>query len=539
MATLAPKETFVDLIPKHALRRGLGIQTRLLLLQVLVFSLLTLILGAVQVHVLRQSIQHEYGQRALAISRTVAQIPSIIEAFDDSDPSRTINPLANRIRAQVGADYIVVGDVNEIRLSHPLPDRLGKPMVGGDNAEPLAGKEIVSVATGSLGAAIRGKVPVWREGRVIGVVSTGYLLPTVQSITAQVSQNLLPWFGLALLFALASSALVSRRIKRDILNLEPEQIAALVQQHRAVLGALHEGVMVVSRTGQIQLLNPKAVELLRLDSGLSLPVGLDAVWPELGQSGLLGGPNLENAPFQLGGLPVLVSLFRMTDGQYLATFRDRAEIVQMAEELTQTRRYADLLRAQTHEFMNRLHTIAGLIQLGKPEEALGVIGSEAQASKALREFIADIAVPKLAALIIGKYERARELGIDFTLEPGSAIRPVWAEHSEALERALGNLLENALEAVQHNPKSRPKQVRLLIGEDPEGLQLEVSDNGAGVPAALAEKVFERGFSTKGDHRGLGLSLARQQVEGLGGTLRHFRRGAHTVFQISLPSLETP
>lgn len=535
MATVAAKESFVDLIPKYALRRGVGIQLRLLIWQLLIFTVLTLTLAAIQVYALRQSIQEQYGQRALAISRTVAQIPSIIQAFDSPQPAQVINPLANRIREQVGADFIVVGNRAGLRLSHPLPDRLGKPMQGGDNDEPLAGREIINVATGSLGVSIRGKVPIWRNGAVIGVVSTGYLLPTVQSIAAQVSRSLLPWFGLALLFALLSSFLVSRRIKRDILNLEPEQIAALVQQHRAVLGALQEGVMVVSQKGQIQILNPKAAHLLGLSQNSPLPISLHSVWPQLQQSQLLGGPNRENQAFQLGHSPVLVSLFGMTNGQYVVTFRDRAEIVQMAEELTQTRRYTDLLRAQTHEFMNRLHTIAGLIQLGKSNDALGVIRSETQASKALRDLIADIAVPKLAALIIGKFEQAKEKGILFSLEPGSTLSPSWTSASEALELTVGNLLENAFEAVQSNPKNQPRQVSLLIGEDPDGLQIEVLDNGSGVAAEISQRIFERGFSTKGASRGLGLSLVQQQIRGLGGQLRQFRRNQQTVFQVSLPN----
>lgn len=537
MAPVVPRESFVDLIPQHALRRGLGIQMRLFLLQLLVFTVLTLTLAAIQVYHLRKSIQHEYGQRALAISRTVAQIPTIVGAFDDSDPSKTINPLVNQIREEVEADFIVVGNRKGIRLAHPLPDRIGKPMQGGDNDEPLAGHEIVNVATGSLGASIRGKVPIWQNGKVIGVVSTGYLLPTVQTIAGQVSRNLLPWFGLVLLGALISSMLVSRRIKRDILNLEPEQIAALVQQHRAVLGALHEGVMVVSKTGEIQMLNPKGIALLGLGPETRLPISLQTVWPDLERSRLLGGPNRENEALKLGQTPVLVSLFGMSQGQQVVTFRDRAEIVQMAEELTQSRKYTDLLRAQTHEFMNRLHTIAGLIQLGKPEQALGVIRSEAQQSKALRDFIADIGIPRMAALIIGKYERAKELGIEFSLEPGSALAAHWSRASEALELTVGNLLENAFEAVVQNPREQPKKVVLLIGEDPEGLQIEVRDSGPGIPSELSHRILERDFSTKGKGRGLGLSLVQQQVSSLGGNLRHFRRGHLTVFQANFPLIE--
>jgi two-component system CitB family sensor kinase len=495
------------------------------------------ILAGIQVYVLQQSVRQEYGERALLISRTVAQIPSVVAAFGDPDPSKVINPLVNSIRRQVGADFIVVGNRQEIRLAHPLPDRLGRTMVGGDNVEPLAGREIINVAIGSMGASIRGKVPVFDpSGNVIGVVSTGYLLPTTQSSAAQVSLALLPWFGLGLVFALISSVWLSRRIKREMWNLEPEQIAALVLQHRSVLSALQEGVLVVDRDGKVQLANPRAAQMLGIPHDLAIPLAVREVWPDLYQSGLLSTEYVENELLRIRTLPVLVGVFRMSNGQHVVTFRDRAEIMQVAEELTQTKRYADLLRAQTHEFMNRLHTIAGLIQLGKPTDALGVIRSEVSQSGAVRNLISSIEVPRLAALIIGKYERARELGIRLELESGSSLQSGWEKVSEALELIVGNLVENAFEAVLEQPRGSTSQVVVMIGEDPEGLQIEVRDNGRGVPIPLRNRMFERGVSSKGEGRGLGLSLAKQQTEGLGGTLQHFNRGGLTVFQVSLPSL---
>ncbi|RIH81783.1 Sensor histidine kinase CitA [Calidithermus terrae] len=539
MSLARAKPRTASFLPRPASRR-LGIQMRFFLLQVAVFTLLMGVLAGVQVAALQRSVRSSYGERALMISRTVATIPEVVAAFDDPDPSRTLNPLVNRIRERVGADYIVVGDKRGIRLAHPLPDRLGKPMVGGDNAEPLAGREIISVATGSLGAAIRGKVPVRdAAGRVVGVVSTGYLLPTVQSIALEVSATLLPWFGLGLVFALLSSVWLSRRIKRAMLELEPEQIAALVQQHRSVLSALQEGVLVVDAQGHVQIANPKAAQMLGIRGELDAPLPLEGLWPELARSGLLAGGNTENEPLHVGNQPVLVGVLGMPGGQRLVVFRDRAEILQMAEELTQTRRYAELLRAQTHEFQNRLHTIAGLIELERPAEALAVIQQEAGQVEALRDRVAGLELPRLAALILGKYQRARELGIRLRLEPGSALSAAWAPHSQTLELVLGNLLDNAFEAVLEKPRGEARHVSVMLGEDPEGLQLEVSDDGPGVAPELGRRILERGVSTRGEGRGLGLHLVQQHVEPLGGELSFFRRGGRSVFRVSLPASALP
>jgi len=526
----------LDVIPRQQ-QRGLGIQARLFFWQILAFALLALILLVIQVYVLRGQIQREYGERALGISRTVAEIPTVVEAFGKPNASALINPLVNRIRGEVGADFIVVGDSQGIRLAHPLPDRLGKPMVGGDNGAPLSGREIISVATGTLGTSIRGKVPIRdATGKVIGVVSTGYLLPSVQAIALRVSLTLLPWFGLALLFALLSSMLISRRIKREMLDLEPDQIAALVLQHRTVLSALQEGVLVVDNLGEIHIMNTRAAKMLGLLPDTELPLPLRTVWPELYYSRLVvQKEKAENWPLRLGLMPVLVTVLSASAGQRVVVFGDRVEIMRAAEELTQVKQYADLLRAQTHEFMNRLHTIAGLIQLGRSAEALEIIHSQSKENAAQQNIIAEIEVPRLAALILGKYHRARELNIDFSLEAGSALSASWTPAaSDMLVLVVGNLLENAFEAVRENPKGVPPVVVLLVGEDPEGLQVEVRDNGPGVPASLRECIFEAGVSTRGPNRGLGLSLVKQQIVALGGSIVYFRREGFTVFQASLP-----
>lgn len=530
-----------DVVPQRGGRRLLGIQARLFLWQAGVVTLLTLALAVTLTFVLERSTREEFGERALAISRIVAAMPQVVDAITGSkSPSSIINPLANRIRARVGADFIVVGDVHGIRLSHPQPEKIGHSMMEGsepasDTLEPLAGREIVTLALGGLGLSVRGKVPIRdANGRVIGLVSTGYLLPTVQSTAGRVSRTLWPWFASALGLALFSSILISRRFKRELLELEPDEIAALVLQHRAVLSALQEGVIVLDARGKILILNPRAAEMLDLDAQAALPAPIREVWPELALSGLLeADTDAINQALVMADTPVLARVLRASEDRRVVTFRDRAEVTRIAEELTQTREYAELLRAQTHEFMNRLHTIAGLIQLERPFEALALIQRESAQNDAVREAISEIEVPKLAALVIGKYERARELGIRFSLEPGSSITGLWdALATDVLVPVVGNLLENAFEAALERPGTA---VALMLGEDPDGLQIEVRDDGPGVPSSARARIFERGFSTRGAARGLGLSLVRQRVESHGGTLAHLERGGLTVFLVSLPA----
>jgi len=531
----------VEYIP--AVTTRIGLQWRLFLLQALVIGLLTLLLGVALTLGLRRYTESEFGQRALNLSRTVSVLPSVVQALQRGRLDPQVNLLANHIRREVGADFIVIADRQGIRWSHPRPDHVGRPLTGTNNNEPpheddapMHGQEQISVSKGSLGTSIRAKVPIFAaDGRVLGLVSTGYLIPTVLSSAARVTLTLWPWFGVGLVGALLCSMWVSRRIKRELLQLEPAQIAALVHQHRAVLDALQEGVLMIAPDGVISAANPLATRMLGLGD-LPRPLNLKELWPALMNSGVLAGrePHLD-VPLALGQTPVLVSSMPSTTGR-VVTFRDRAEFTRVAEELTHSRELTDLLRAQSHEFMNRLHTIAGLIHLNRSGEALHLISAQSQDTSDVQELLACIQVPAVAALIIGKFSRAHEKRVRLILEPGSVLSARWeALGADVLVPVLGNLLENAFEAAQESQPLGLAQVRLTLGEDPQGLEIEVRDNGAGVaPEVLASSLSGR-VSTHGPERGYGLPLIRRTLTALGGTLVHLRRGDQTIFRVNLPS----
>ena len=525
-----------------AARGGLGVQWRLFLLQAAVIGLLTVLLAVVQTLELRNYTEQQFGERALMGSRTVAVMPFVVRSLSGGQRDPAVNTLANQIRRRVGADFIVIADRGGIRWSHPNPAQVGQPLTGSSNNEPpnedaapMHGIEQISVSKGSLGTSIRAKVPIFGAGhQVIGLVSTGYLLPTVLSSAARVTATLWPWLGIGLLGALACSLWVSRKIRRELLELEPVQIAALVQQHRAVLDALHEGVLVIAPDGTLSAANPLAARLLNL-AKTAQPLPIAQVWPALAASTLHEDARSHvDLLLPLGQTPVMVSSMPCGEGR-VVTFRDRAEFTRVAEALTHSRELTDLLRAQSHEFMNRLHTIAGLIHLGRNPEALRLISDQAEQTNNVQELLAAVEVPAVAALIIGKFARAHEKRVQLILEPGSALGAIWEEWaSDVLLPILGNLLENAFEAAQEFRPAGEGQVRLMIGEDPQGLEIEVRDNGGGVSPEVLSHLAHQRLSTHGEHRGYGLPLIGRTLAAVGGQLMHLRRAEQTIFRVHLP-----
>lgn len=514
-----------------ARRRRLRMWQRFFLSQVLVFTLLTLILVAVQMASLTTRTRQEYGERALMLSRTVAQMPSVVTYFTQPDVPLTIDPLLLRIRAEIGADFLVVGGALGMRYAHPFPPELAQRISVQPGADDvLAGGDPVEVGVQQFRDFIWGKADIRdRQGQAIGVVSTGFLLPNVQAGIVRVMQGLLPWYGFGLLFALVSSLYLSGRLRRDLFDLEPDQISGLMAQHHAVLTALRDGLLVVAGE-RVTLANARALAFLRVQDVNELPA-ISEFWPELGE--VLKRPGSQEHALLWQRQPLLATHTTLPQGPNLVLFRERAEAVRLAEELTQTRQYVSVLRSQTHEFVNRLHTIAGLLQIGRPELALQVIQREADQAQQVSDSVSRIELPEVAALLAGKISSARELGIRLEVNAASALEAHWPGNVvDVIILTLGNLLENAFDAVAGRPHP---QVDVMLGEDAEGLQIEVRDNGSGIAPSDVQHLYERGYSTKGAGRGQGLALIAEQLRTVHGQIQHLRMEEETVFIVSIPA----
>lgn len=511
-------------------RPRLRMWQRFFLSQVLVFTLLTLILAAVQFGSLGSRTRQEYGERALMLSRTVAQTPNVVSYFTDPALNTRLDPLLEQIRREIGADFLVVGGRLGMRYAHPFPPELARRISVQPGADDvLAGGDPVEVGVQEFRDFIWGKADIrGAAGQTIGMVSTGFLLPTVQAGIRGVMTGLLPWYGFGLLFALLSSLYLSRRLRRDLFDLEPAQIGSLVAQHHAVLGGLRDGLLVVQ--GQrVLLANARALAYLG-KAGVNDLGEVREFWPELGAQ--LALPPAQEQPLTWREQPFLASILPLPQGQQLVLFRERAEAVRLAEELTQTRQYVSVLRSQTHEFTNRLHTIAGLLQIGRPELALQVIQREADEAQQISDSVSGIQLPEVAALLAGKIARARELGVRLDVNEASALEAHWSGAIvNVITRALGNLIENAFDAVRGQPHPT---IQVMLGEDAEGLQIEVRDNGPGIAPEVLGTLYQRGVTTRGEGRGQGLYLVQRDLESVRGQLEFLRVGNETVFIVSIP-----
>ena len=521
---------------------GSHVKTRLpLAYQILVFQVAIILLSALigaaaAVWQAGQELDRQYEQRSLAIAESVATNLAIQDALLNHDPDGSIQRAAEDVRRSTGARYVVVTDAQGIRYSHPNPAMIGK-LVDEDPSAVLAGHTWVGVQKGTLGVSARGKAPIFNQGHVIGLVSVGYLEDTVgQQLLAD-----LPGFATTVLLSLglgvAGSMLLASRLKRQTFGLEPYEIAGLLEEREASLQGIHEGAIATDGDGTITLANEQARRLLSLPTDC---VGrkVAQVLPQGRLLKFLSGGLKDEDEVLLAGERVLVAsrraiLVRGREIGHVATLRDTTELTGLARGLG-VDSLTDALRAQAHEFANRLHTIAGLMQLGRPEEAMKLIAQTSGVHQELTESLLErVGDPVLGALLLAKAAIASERGIELRVSDNTVMTRS-ALDSEDLITLLGNLIDNALDAAA---TSDGRWVSVSVTELDEELVVKVHDSGSGIPDGVDGQIFQEGFSTKAGpnrkRRGFGLALVRQVARRNGGDVTVVNNGG-ALFMVRIP-----
>jgi two-component system CitB family sensor kinase len=510
-----------------------------ILLGVLGILLITTSLGGIlYVKLSGRMLDQQYEQRALGIADTVAQMPEIRDALPAGDPHGVIQSLAERVRRSSDAAYVVVTDRTGLRYSHPNPaligHRLEEPVV------VLDGTDHLGIDNGSLGRSANGRAPLRAaDGTVIGEVSVGIL---ETQVAGQLHHELIAiamYSALALGLGVLASWLLARKIKRVTFGLEPAEIVSLLQEREAMLHGIREGVIGFDDRGRVSVINAEAQRLLHAGPGVvGDPVSQLAPPGRLREllAGEQDGPDqvalTDDFLLTVNRMPVVLG---GRDIGSVVTLRDRTELEALIRELRSVTGLTTALRAQEHEYANRLHVVSGLLELGEQEEAASYLAEISQNSIARAEDLRSrVAPPMVAALLVAKITIAAEQDVRVIVSDDSHLdQPTVDPH--ALLTVIGNLLDNAIEAVNRQPAPREITVHL---DDRDGVRIQITDTGPGIAASEVDDIFVDGYSTKtadgGMRRGLGLALVQRIVRRAGGTI-DVLPGAGARFEVWLPA----
>ncbi len=385
---------------------------------------------------MQENVREQMGRNVLNTAAVIASMADIQEAIGKPNGADKIQEEVEKIRLKTKVQFITVMDMEGIRYSHPIPEKIGGKFSGKDEERCLKeGQTYISEAEGSLGYSLRAFTPIYKEGTQIGAVCVGILVGDLNKEFINVLKRFIPYILIGLSIGVIGSIILAYNIKKTIFGLEPNEIA----------------------------------------------------W--------------------------------------------KLKVKQMTEAFTGIKEMDWNLRAQNHEFMNKLHTISGLIQLEEYDKAIEFIQDTSKMRDELITLLNNnIKVVPLAGLLLSKYNKAAEAKIEFIIDEKSFISKLPECISEdELVCIVGNLIENSIDAVIGMPNCR---IYFYIEEQENNIRVKVSNNGEPITEEIRNKIFKRGTSTKEGFRGLGLNNVKKIIDCVGGKIS-YTTGEETSWYVTI------
>lgn len=536
--------------------------TRILVIQALTVTLVVGVCTGIFTVLMVQQLKTEAEHTALSIARSVAVNPQVrqdvaVDTMTGASPSSATlaaGPLqgyAMTASISTGALFIVITDGNGIRLAHPEPRRLGQT-VSTSFAAAMRGEETTAWETGTLGDSARAKVPIFAPESTtpVGEVSVGFERDSVYDRLPQLLLALAVGAVLALAIGVTVALVMRRRWEKITLGLQPEELVALVKNHTAVLDGVEEGVLALRPDGSIDVHNQQAQNILGVGplKGRNLQdMGLDEATVTM----LLAGQQPEPVTHHDRILYLDSHQVRRGDqelGQVI-TIRDRTDILELSQRLDSVRTMTHALRAQRHEFANRIHTASGLVDAGRVNDAAHFLHEMHRNGGQTHPLIgaARLNDPFLSSFLHTASINASERGVSLRITEDTLILGT-TDNVEDIATILGNLINNATEAAIRG--TQPRWIDLTLMDAGDTLAITIADSGTGIAEevdvfavgqGLVDDVSGEGTGDRIHGHGIGLKLCRALARSHGGDIWVIDKGGLTgaVFGVRLPGVMMP
>lgn len=478
------------------------------------------------------------------VAEAIAKSPLLVETeYSDTISSSILKEYLDSLRDTLeDIDVISVVTTTKKRLYHSNEELIGTVYDGTIPDFKEKSKDYYTTTdNGPSGTQRRAYAAIYdEEGNYVGFVIAIMLMKNIKNETIQIILTFILITIIAILIELFISAELSDKIKKSLLGYEPDVFTSMFRMRDNILESLDEGIVAVDKVGKVQFINKSAVEMLTTDGKEDSFIGKYV-------------SNLSNSIPALNPLcaseisrsvssaydNILIDTIPIKENDSVTgtvgILHDRKEYTKLMEDLTGTRYLVDSMRANNHDFTNKLHVILGLIQMEMYDEATSYIQNITMVQReTISKVMNCINEPAIAALLIGKIARASELNVKFVLREGCYYSSADISlPSEVLVTVIGNLIENAFESM--NDMNYDGQKELLFGmySKPGALLITADDTGSGISDSNIGRIFENGFSTKGSGRGTGLYQVKNLIEAAGGKINvESQEGIGTSFTVS-------
>jgi len=351
-----------------------------------------------------------------------------------------------------------------------------------------------------------------------------------------------------------------------------ELLSSGKREWEQTVDAFNQAICYVDPEGIVRRANRVFAELIKLPvtaiTGRSWLTLLPPGWadPVARVLATIGStPEATPSELRLGDRTLLVTAIPTEEpGAAVLLFEDQTEKRRLQEQLLQSEKMSaigQLIAGVAHDLNNPLASVVGFSDLlgeaadvpPRLAEPLAVIRQEAERASAIVRNLLSFArrqegerqLQSIRPILESTHQLLRnqlmsahiELSLEF--EPGL---PQVEVHANQIKQVFLNIINNSAQAIE-STRARESEGRIEIVTkcEPDGLSVNISDNGPGIPEDIAQRVFEPFFSTKseGEGTGLGLSICLGIVKEHGGNIRVDPGGAGSgrgaTFSVELPT----
>lgn len=510
-----------------------NIHRRIFITQLVLIVTLALFLGVSGTLINIHFEVEKRDQNLQNIAEAVASSPLIDDKIANPDDKKTtelLNEYLDSLKISLdNIDVISFVSRENIRLYHSNHELIGTEYDGAiPEFEKVSKEYYTSNETGPSGSQRRAYAAVYdKNGNYTGFVMTILLLENIKAETLQILFIFALITIAAILIELIISAELSSSIKKSLHGYEPNVFSAMFQVRDNILESLNEGVLAVDKNGVVQFANRSAAKMLGKKKAKEL---INTPFTDCCNDGFIknvistGEKEFNIQEQSIDNSNVLIDCIPIKEKDDIigavAILHNREEYTKLMEDLAGTRYLVDSMRANNHDFTNKLHVIMGLIQMEMYDDAVSYIENISIVQReTISKIMSVVDEPSIAALLIGKSARASELNIKFILNDESHYSKTdLLLPSELMVTVIGNLIDNAFEAINIKDIQRQKELRFGIYSRENALLITVEDTGIGISKDNLEHIYDNGFSTKGEGRGTGLYQVKEMVEAIGGKI---------------------
>ncbi len=488
----------------------------------------------------------------------IASVPEVAEMIEEGYPNTNISRDLDSLSSNVpDINVILISDKNGLRFYHTDRLKTGDSYVAGDEDAILAGSApYITTGYGTHGMQRRAFHAIKNEnGTIIGFVMVSLFTATISA------QHRILLFFHAIIFLIMMVVSISlthtliELLRDSLLGYDPEELVNIYTRQDEVINQINEGLVATDLNGKILFANQKASTMLGYEKNAQpiTKLTVQELFPQTSFEQIIrDNEGITHEITSKAGRQLIVKEVpihgrgkQQCRGVLIIIF-DRTDLLRLTDELSGAHSMLDTLRAFNHEFLNKLHIILGYLQTGEIQRAIDFItNSSLVSSQSVRETANCIRVPRICALVIGKMMHAAELGIRLQVTNDSTCR----EHDLLLPEddfvtIVGNLIENAIEELNHErtfaepadssvSSESPREINISIYCRPDVNIIICEDTGRGIKPEIIDHIFEKGVSSKGTNRGIGLFLIHELVEKYAGSIEiDTEQGVGTCFTLT-------